>query len=325
MTATPAGHQRDVPDAGEARSHESAASAADPGPAEAHRAPGAPAAVPPLQPGGEPAHPGPAHPAEPAHPAAPARPAAPAHPAEPAHPAAPSAPARSHPPGAPHTHHDHADLARLAGDSAFWDERYRTAPALWSGRPNVQLVAETADLPPGTALEVGCGEGADATWLAARGWRVTGVDVSEVALRRAAEHARDLGAEVANRIDWLHADLTRDDPPATYDLVSSHFVQLPPPLRRPLHRALARATAPGGTLLVVAHHPVDVQAGVPRPPAPELFFTAEDVAAELDPAEWTVEVAETRPRSTVLEGTEYTIHDAVLRARRTSDVVAEPM
>lgn len=220
-----------------------------------------------------------------------------------------------------HGHADHRDmreipdLADVVFDEAFWDGRYRAAPAIWSGRPNPQLVDEASALTPGTAIDVGCGEGADAAWLAARGWRVTGVDISAVALERAAAHAREAG--LTDRTTWLHLDATEEPLPATYGLVSAHFVHLRPGMRDDLHRRLAAATNPGGTLLVVAHHPADLAAGVPRPPIPELFFTAEDVAAVLDPRMWTVETAEARSRPwTDGDGRNWTLHDTILRARR---------
>jgi SAM-dependent methyltransferase len=219
------------------------------------------------------------------------------------------------------THADHRDmreipdLADMVFDEAFWDGRYRAAPTIWSGRPNQQLVDEVSGLAPGTAVDVGCGEGADAVWLASRGWTVTGVDISRVALERAAEHTRAAG--VADRATWLHLDATADPLPGTYDLVSAHFVHLRPGMRDDLNRRLAAATAPGGTLLVVGHHPDDLAAGVPRPPIPELFFTADDVAAVLDPQEWTVDTSQARTRPwTDGEGREWTITDTVLRAHR---------
>lgn len=202
-------------------------------------------------------------------------------------------------------------------DQAFWDERYRSADAVWSGRPNPHLVTEAADLVPGRALDVGCGEGADAIWLAGRGWHVTAVDISPVALERGAAHAAEVGAE---HITWWHADLTAEAPPTgRYDLVSAHFLHLPPGLRVPLYRRLADAVAPGGVLLVVAHHPEDLQTSARRPPVPELFFTAADIAATLEPAHWTVLVEDARPR-TILDpdGNPVTVKDAVLLARRTS-------
>ncbi len=101
----------------------------------------------------------------------------------------------------------------------FWDDRYRSADHLWSGQPNAQLVAQTADLAPGTALDAGCGEGADAIWLARHGWTVTAVDVSAVALARAGGYAAAAGDEIARRITWQQADLRSWDPaPQRFDL-----------------------------------------------------------------------------------------------------------
>ncbi|ROT34073.1 FAD-dependent oxidoreductase [Micromonospora sp. HM5-17] len=204
-------------------------------------------------------------------------------------------------------------------DEAAWEERYRSQPAVWSGNPNPQLVAEAAGLTPGRALDVGSGEGADAIWLAERGWRVTAVDVSATALARGAAHAEEVGAEVASRIEWLRADL-REHPLAeeAYDLVSSQYLHLPGDARRALFARLAAAVAPGGTLLVVGHDPSDLWMTSHRMHFPELMFTAEEVAACLDPARWRVLVAETRPRAKVdSEGRDSTYRDAVLVARRT--------
>ena len=202
-------------------------------------------------------------------------------------------------------------------DQEFWDERYRSKPALWSGRPNPQLVADGAGLAPGRALDVGCGEGADAVWLAERGWQVTAVDVSAVALERAAAHAAAVGAVVAARISWQRVDLF-DWAPAegAFDLVSAQFMHLPREQREPMERRIAAAVAPGGTLLIVGHHPSDLGTTIPRPTFPELFFTAEEIAAALDPAGWTIS-AESRPRTAKdPDGQEVTIHDTVLRALR---------
>jgi SAM-dependent methyltransferase len=199
-----------------------------------------------------------------------------------------------------------------------WEERYRSSAAIWSGRPNPPLVDEAADLAPGVALDIGCGEGADALWLAARGWRVTGVDFSATALDRAAAHADALGAEVAGRVTWLQADLTGWTPSAgTFDLVSAHFFHLPEEQRRALFARLADAVSPGGTLLVVGHAALDLQTTMHRPDVPGMFWTAEEVADSLDAGRWEVLVAEERPRpGRDPEGREVTLHDAVLRARR---------
>ncbi|GAA1310866.1 class I SAM-dependent methyltransferase [Pseudonocardia xinjiangensis] len=200
----------------------------------------------------------------------------------------------------------------------FWDERYGSVTRIWSGEPNPQLVAEAAGLAPGTALDAGCGEGGDAYWLARQGWRVTAADVSAVALERAAAHA---DPDIADRITWQQADLLAGwaPEPLAYDLVNVQFVHFPSALRGPVYARLAVAVAPGGVLLIVAHHPSDLATTMPRPQEPDLFFTAEELAASLDPGQWDVLVAEARPRlATDPEGREVTIHDAVLAARRRS-------
>ncbi len=203
----------------------------------------------------------------------------------------------------------------------FWDERYRSRSALWSGKPNPHLVAEAGELTPGAALDVGAGEGADAIWLASRGWRVTAVDLSTVALERAAAHASELGADIAGRIDWVHEDVTSWDPgPGRYDLVSAQYLHLPPGPRQAMLGRLAAAVAPGGTLLIVGHHPSDLQTTMQRPPMPELFYTGDDIAAGLEPGRWTI-VTNAAPERTATdpEGNQVTIHDTVLRAVRRAD------
>ncbi len=202
-------------------------------------------------------------------------------------------------------------------NEAFWEQLYRSRDTLWSGNPNPQLVREASDLTPGTALDVGCGEGADAIWLAERGWQVTALDFSTVALERGATEAVARGDTVARRIDWCHTDLTTWAPAkALYDLISSQFLHLPQEPREALFRRLAASVAPGGTLLIVGHHPSDLQT-IPRPLPPEIFFTAADVAALLDPHGWEIVVAAARARpATDPAGRAVTIHDAVLRARR---------
>lgn len=198
----------------------------------------------------------------------------------------------------------------------FWDERYRSSKRIWSGNPNPQLVAEAADLAPGRALDVGSGEGADAIWLAGRGWEVVGMDISQVALDRAADHARTTAPEAAKRITWQQADLIQNPPPpASFDLVNVQFMHLPSGPRRAMFRELAAAVRPGGTLLIVAHHPSDVESGVKRPPDPDLYYTGDDLAALLGDA-WSVEVSDARSRKQTVEGKDVTVHDTVFRARR---------
>lgn len=218
-----------------------------------------------------------------------------------------------------------------AFDRDTYDELYRSAPTLWSGRPNRQLVVEAEQLPLGTALDAGSGEGGDALWLAERGWQVTAVDFSSVAVERAAAQARKRG--LGDRIEWLHADLEAWPPPAgRFDLVSAHYLHARWSDRPALFRRLAAAVAPGGTLLVVGHllvgdhgHHGDhgLGAGDERGQLherdPEAFYTAEDVAALLDPDEWEDVVTETRERDPqAAERTGNTVPDTVLVARRRS-------
>jgi SAM-dependent methyltransferase len=220
-----------------------------------------------------------------------------------------------------HADHQHGDGPDDAATSeAFWDQRYRSSSTLWSGQANPQLVTEASDLSPGSALDVGCGEGADAIWLAERGWRVTAVDVSTVALERGAAHAHDVSAEVAQRITWLREDLVEWVPSAaSYDLVSAQFMHVPKVQREVLHGRLAGSVAPGGTLLVVGHHPSDLQTTAPRPSVPGLLFTSSEVAESLVKEQWIIAVDEARARQTLdPEGRAITVHDAVFRARRIS-------
>jgi SAM-dependent methyltransferase len=199
---------------------------------------------------------------------------------------------------------------------AFWNDRYGSQHSLWSGRPNPQLVSEVADLTPGTALDVGSGDGADAVWLAQHGWLVTAVDISSVALDRAAAHARDAGADVAGRITWVQADLTDWAPDTTYELISVQFMQLPEPGRAVLHQRLGESVSPGGSLLIVGHSPLDLETTAHRP-SPELFFTAADVAARLDPVAWEIIASQARPRPAVdPDGNAITVRDEVFMARR---------
>jgi SAM-dependent methyltransferase len=220
-----------------------------------------------------------------------------------------------------------------------WDEMYRSRPRVWSGRPNPQLVAEAAGLEPGTALDLGCGEGADALWLAEQGWTVTAVDVSAVALERAEQHAAASAA--GNRITWLQRDLDAWAPEEQFDLVSAQFLHsTEAPWQRP-HRVAADAVRPGGTLLIVGHHPEGLPPwrsmsedsqpdkshagehshshGGDGHATSEMFFTAEQAAAELGiaPPGWRVDVAASREReATGPDGQSAMLADAVLRATR---------
>ncbi|MPQ98416.1 methyltransferase domain-containing protein [Modestobacter sp. I12A-02628] len=195
-------------------------------------------------------------------------------------------------------------------DLASWEERYGGAPALWSGQVNATLVTHTAGLTPGHALDVGCGEGGDVLWLAGQGWRVTGLDWSQVALARAAEHAAAAG--LADRVEWVRGDVDTWQPPAdTHDLVTAHFLHPTEPQRHRVLARLAASVAPGGTLLWVGH-PFDADAAAVW--GADRFAAASEVAADLDPQVWEVLLAEQQPRPGGGEGQRRA--DEVLRARR---------
>ncbi|MBA8794736.1 SAM-dependent methyltransferase [Friedmanniella endophytica] len=221
--------------------------------------------------------------------------------------------------------HGHVDGSGIAGDPTavrfteeFWEERYGSRPSVWSGRPNPHLVGEVGALRPGRAVDVGCGEGADAIWLARQGWQVLALDWSRTALDRGRRAAEQVGAEVAARISWRHQDLVTWQPePDSADLVNSQFLHLPPGQLMPLFGRLAGAVRPGGTLLIVGHHVSDLETTMPRPHVPELFFSGDDLTALLDPAAWDVRADGAVPRSaTDPDGREITIRDTVFRAVR---------
>lgn len=195
-------------------------------------------------------------------------------------------------------------------DAQFWDDRYRSRDQVFSGAPNGVLVTEVTDLPPGQALDVGCGEGADARWLARHGWQVTAVDISPTALQRAA------GADTEGRVAWTRTDLTTTPPPArAFDLVSAQYFPLPYQPDHTALRGLLDAVAPGGTLLFASHDPADLS---PRPEDgfdPGDYYQPDDIAKLLD-HNWTVQVNETRPRTAPTPAGTHHTHDTVLRAQR---------
>ncbi|GAA2404717.1 hypothetical protein GCM10010420_35400 [Streptomyces glaucosporus] len=167
-------------------------------------------------------------------------------------------------------------------DSRAWDERYAAAGTVWGEEPNRWVVRETEGLMPGRALDLAAGEGRNALWLAARGWRVTAVDFSAVALEHGRRLAERQPEQIRDRLTWVLADLTGHRPEAgAFDLVLVVHLHLPAGERREVLRRAAAATAPGGVLLVVGHDSANLTEGVGGPQDPGVLFTPGDVLADL--------------------------------------------
>lgn len=205
-------------------------------------------------------------------------------------------------------------------DERYWDEVWRSdrASEMGSGQTNPHLVEEVGDLTPGTALEAGCGAGAEAIWLAEHGWLVTAVDVADAALALATERASTKG--VADRVQWVRADLSAWVPDAEYDLVTTHYAHPAIP-QLEFYDRLATWVAPGGTLLIVGHlhhsHGAAEGHGHGDGPPAEASVTAADITARLYPGLW--EVATARETSRTVPGADgrtSSVHDVVVRARR---------
>jgi SAM-dependent methyltransferase len=197
-------------------------------------------------------------------------------------------------------------------DATDWDERYRSAVTVWGAAPNRWVEQEAGPLPPGVALDVACGEGRNAVWLAGRGWRVHAVDFSAVAVAKGAELAeRTLGR---SDIVWTTADATTYVAPEPVNLAVLCYLQLPPDQRRAAVRAAAAALAPGGVLLVIGHDSRNLADGTGGPQDAGVLFTAADVATDLAGAGVTIERADEVLRP--VEGAERPAIDALLRAVR---------
>lgn len=175
-------------------------------------------------------------------------------------------------------------------EPADWDDRYREKPLLWSAEPNRFVAEELAELEPGTALDLACGEGRNAMWLAERGWKVTAVDFSGVALQR----GRDMAAERGVHIDWIEDDILTWEPDSRFDLVVVAYVHLPAAARRELLGKVGTWVAPGGRLFMVGHDVIT--AGVSGPPNPDLLWDPDFAASAVQPL--VVDVSDRRERPT---------------------------
>jgi SAM-dependent methyltransferase len=208
-------------------------------------------------------------------------------------------------------------------DSRAWDERYAASELVWSAGPNQFVESELSELPPGRALDVACGEGRNALWLAGRGWQVTAVDFSLAGLNKgqALQAASPAGREL--QVEWVHADvLEYDYGSEQYDLVLLAYLQLPADERRTVVRRAFGSLRVGGSLFLVAHDSTNLTEGTGGPQDPEVLYTAEEVLGDLDRERFDVVRAERVPR-VVPANDEHrgepdrTAYDALVRLART--------
>ncbi|QBJ96030.1 class I SAM-dependent methyltransferase [Rhodococcus sp. ABRD24] len=195
-------------------------------------------------------------------------------------------------------------------DAHDWDERYSQAGMVWGTPPNPVVVEFATSLPAGRALDLACGEGRHALWLATRGWETTGVDYSKVAIEKAREIATQAPRSVQQRLNYICGDITTADV-ADYDLVLMVFIHLDPTQRRTLVRRVIDSLKPDGTLMILGHDTLNFTQGTGGPPDPEILYTPEDLKDDLD-GRLDIDVAERRYRE-VAGGTAI---DALLVARK---------
>ena len=198
-------------------------------------------------------------------------------------------------------------------DSAEWDRRYAGRELVWTSEPNRFLVQEAESLTPARALDLACGEGRNAVWLAERGWQVTGVDFSAVGI----EKARQLEDARGVHVEWVIADLLNYRAEAQgFDLVIVFYLQLPAKQRAKILRAAADAVAAGGTFLLVGHDSSNIDDGHGGPQDPAVLYTAEDVVSDLEGAGLAIERAETVRRPVKTSDGTCVALDALVRASR---------
>lgn len=197
-------------------------------------------------------------------------------------------------------------------DASEWDERYRAAELVWGAGPNLWVEAELAGLPPGRALDLACGEGRNALWLARGGWQVTAVDFSAAALDKARvlESRQPAGTPP---IEWVCADVVAYEADRPVDLALVCYLQLAAGERRQAVRHAADALAPGGVLFVVAHDSANLAEGTGGPQEPSVLYTAENVVADLDGA---LVIDRAEPVRRPVAGAPRPAIDALVRAHR---------
>ena len=198
-------------------------------------------------------------------------------------------------------------------DRYQWDERYAGDELVWTSTPNQFLVSEVLGLPPGRAVDLACGEGRNAVWLAEQGWKVTGVDFSPVGLAKAQRFAALRNVEAT----WVESALQQwRPPPEGFDLVAMLYLQLPQPERSIALEVAASAVAPGGRLLVVAHDQDNLTRGFGGPSSAEVLDSVADVSGEAVEAGLTVERADQVVRIVDTDAGPRDAIDTLVRAKR---------
>ncbi|UYP18532.1 class I SAM-dependent methyltransferase [Rhodococcus sp. Z13] len=182
-------------------------------------------------------------------------------------------------------------------DAKDWDEKYAAAELIWGAPPNPVVVEFAASLPPGRALDLGCGEGRHSLWLATRGWEVVGVDFSAVALDKARLIASQAPSRSRDRLRYVVGDVTADSFGSGYDLILSVFLHFSPPQRKALLERAINSLKPEGILIFLGHDRINVEQGTGGPQDPEILYTPDDLVREID-GRLTIEVAERRYRET---------------------------
>lgn len=190
-------------------------------------------------------------------------------------------------------------------DATGWDERYRSTDRLWSVTPNVFVEDRLADTTPGIGLDLASGEGRNTIWLAERGWDMTAVDFSEVAIERGREHSDSVHFEVADVLTW--------QPDRQYDLVLISYLQLVEEDFEPLIRRAVTWLVPGGELFMVGHDQTNIEHGVGGPQYPEVLWDVERIVSWLDGLQ--IVEAGVVERPVALEDSVEIARDALIRAR----------
>jgi SAM-dependent methyltransferase len=204
-------------------------------------------------------------------------------------------------------------------DAAAWDDRYAATELVWSSGPNQFVAQALADLPPGRALDLACGEGRNARWLAERGWQVTAMDFSPVAIEKGRRLAEQLPDDRAGQIDWQVGDALDTPLPADLDLVVIAYLQIPATERSAVMRRAFAALAPGGTIFVIGHDTTNLTEGTGGPPDPAVLYNAADVLDDL--ADEPLEVVRAERVARTVEsvdehGSEGTAWDVLVHVRR---------